>query len=82
MKFVLSTRNSVKELTQLRRKHSSCLYHNILTQTELFFQTFLAKNKTPAVPQTPYSSDLSPANFFLFPKLKVSSTSGTRIKCS
>jgi hypothetical protein len=65
-------------LTQLR----SCLQHNnILTQTGLFFQKFLAKNKTPAVPQSPYSSDLSPANFFLFPKLKVSSTSGARIKC-
>jgi hypothetical protein len=40
----------------------------------------LAKNKIPAVPQSPYSSDLSPATFFVFPKLKVSSTYGARIK--
>jgi hypothetical protein len=44
-------------------------------------QKFLAKDKIPAVPRSPYSSDLSPANFLLFPKLKVSSTSGARIKC-
>jgi hypothetical protein len=81
MKFVLSTSNSATEFTQFRWKHSSCLHHNILTQTGLFFQKFLAKNKTPAVHQSPYSSDLSPANFFLFLKLKVSSTSGARIKC-
>jgi len=81
MKFVLSTSNSATELTQLRWKHNSCLHHNILRQTGFFLQKFLAKDKTPAVPQTPYSSDLSPANFFLFPKLKVSSTSGARIKC-
>jgi hypothetical protein len=28
------------------------------------------KNKTPVVSQLPYSSDLSPADFFLFAKLK------------
>jgi hypothetical protein len=31
---------------------------------------FLAKNKMTIVPQPPYSPDLAPANFFLFPKLK------------
>jgi len=30
------------------------------------------KNKTPVVPRPPYSPDHSPAEFFLFPKLKVS----------
>ena len=39
--------------------HSSCLVRN-----------FLAKNETTVVPQTPYSPDLVPADFFLFPKLK------------
>jgi len=31
---------------------------------------FLAKNETTVVPQPPYSPDLAPADFFLFPKLK------------
>ena len=39
--------------------YSSFLVHN-----------FLAKNETTVVPQPPYSPDLAPANFFLFPKLK------------
>jgi len=33
-------------------------------------RNFLAKNETTVVPQPPYSSDLPPADFFLFPKLK------------
>jgi hypothetical protein len=31
---------------------------------------FLAKKGIPVVPQTPYSSDLTPCDFFLFPKLQ------------
>ena len=31
---------------------------------------FLAKNKTVIIPQPPFSPDLAPADFFLFPKLK------------
>jgi len=31
---------------------------------------FWQKNKTTVVPQPPYSPDLAPADFFLFPKLK------------
>ena len=32
--------------------------------------TFLAKNQTPVVCQAPYSLDMAPCNFWLFPKLK------------
>jgi len=39
--------------------HSSFLVHN-----------FLAKNEATIVPQPPYSPDLAPVDFFLFPKLK------------
>jgi transposase len=39
--------------------HSSFLVRN-----------FLAKNETTVVPQSTYSPDLAPADFFLFPKLK------------
>jgi hypothetical protein len=31
---------------------------------------FLVKNETTVVPQPPYSPDLAPADFFLFPKFK------------
>ena len=31
---------------------------------------FSGKNETTVVPQPPYSPDLAPADFFLFPKLK------------
>ena len=35
-------------------------------------QTFLAKNSMPLVRQAPYSPDLAPCDFWLFPKLKTS----------
>ncbi|XP_037504875.1 protein GVQW3-like [Rhipicephalus sanguineus] len=33
-------------------------------------QTFLAKSQTPLVQQAPYSPDMAPCDFWLFPKLK------------
>jgi transposase len=36
----------------------------------LLIHEFLAKQETTVVPQPPYSPDLAPAHFFLFPKLK------------
>jgi len=38
----------------------------------LLFQEFLIKHETTIVPQPSYSSDLAPADFFLFPKWKSS----------
>jgi hypothetical protein len=43
-----------------------------VVDTETSVQNCLTKNKTPKVPQPPYSPDFSPADFLLFPKLKVS----------
>jgi hypothetical protein len=34
-------------------------------------QQFLAKNNIPIVPHPPYSPDLAPSDFWLFPMLKV-----------
>jgi hypothetical protein len=34
-------------------------------------QEFLANNKRAVVPHQPYLSDLAPANFFLFPNMKI-----------
>ena len=41
------------------RMHESCL-----------MQSFLAKHQITLVTQPPYSTDLMPCNFWLFPKLK------------
>ena len=40
---------------------------------------FVAKNATYNIEQPPYSSDMAPADFFLFPKLKLS-LRGTRFQ--
>jgi len=32
---------------------------------------FLAKNKIAVIPHPPYSRDLAPCDFFLFPKMKL-----------
>jgi hypothetical protein len=36
----------------------------------LLIRIYLAKHHTSVVPHPPYSPDLAPADFFLFPKLK------------
>ena len=40
--------------------------------TSLLIHEFLTKHETTVVPQPPYSPDLTPADFFLFPKWKSS----------
>ena len=53
-------------------KNKNWLLHhdNAPAHTSLVLRKFLAKNKTLMMPQPPYSPDLAPCNFFLFPKLK------------
>ncbi|KAG7154567.1 Mariner Mos1 transposase-like 2 [Homarus americanus] len=47
------------------------LHHdNAPAHASLLICDFLAKHETTIVPRSPYSPDLAPANFFLFPKLK------------
>jgi len=47
------------------------LHHdNALAHVSLLIRSYLAKHQTPDVTQPPYSPDLAPADFFLFPKLK------------
>ena len=38
--------------------------------TSLLVREFLAKNNTVTMPQPPYSPDMAPCDFFLFPKIK------------
>jgi len=45
----------------------------------LLIREFMTKHETTVVPQPPYSPDLAPAEFFLFPKLK-SSLKGRRFQ--
>ena len=47
------------------------LHHdNAPAQASLLIRSYLAKHQTSVVPHPPYSPDLVPADFFLFPKLK------------
>jgi len=47
------------------------LHHdNARAHTSLLICSYLAKHQTSGVPHAPYSPDLAPADFFLFPKLK------------
>jgi transposase len=56
---------------QLWMNQSWVLHHyNAPAHLLLFVCNFLARNKMTVVPQPPFSPDLAPADFFLFPKLK------------
>ena len=47
------------------------LHHdNAPAHASLLIRSYLAKHQIPVVPHPPYSHDLAPADFFLFPKLK------------
>ena len=47
------------------------LHHdNAPAHASLLICSYLAKHQTSVVPHPPYSPDLIPADFFLFPKLK------------
>jgi len=46
------------------------LHHdNAPTHASLLIRSYLAKHQTYVMPHPPYSPDLAPADFFLFPKL-------------
>jgi hypothetical protein len=42
-----------------------------LPVSHVLTQQFLAKYKMAIIPQPPYSPDLAPCDFFLFPKMKL-----------
>ena len=45
-------------------------HHNMPAHTSLSIWEFLEKKNIPVLPQPPYSPDLAPCDFYLFPKLK------------
>ena len=62
---------SVREKWSRTKFRNMVLHHdNAPAHTSAQTTTFLATNRIPLLPQPPYSPDLAPADFFLFPKVK------------
>ena len=51
-------------------KHVRLLHDNAPAHTSTIVTAFLKKEKVTVLPHLPYSPDLAPCDFFLFPKLK------------
>jgi len=61
-----------QQVAQLHERLMMMMLHhdNTPAHASLVISSYLAKHQTSVVPHPPYSPDLAPANFFLFPKLK------------
>ncbi|XP_076165947.1 dihydropteridine reductase isoform X1 [Ptiloglossa arizonensis] len=74
--YYLQVMRNLREAIRQKRpdlwKNKNWLLHhdNASAHTSLLVRDFLAKNNTLMMPQPPYSPDLAPCDFFLFPKLK------------
>ena len=65
----------LKKYYQKRRpatgfKHVRILHDNVPAHTSVIVTAILKKEKVTVLPHPPYSADLVPFDFFLFPKLK------------
>lgn len=61
-----------KKRPDLWKDNSWILHHdNAPSHTSLIVRDFLTKHGTTVIAQAPYSPDLAPCDFFLFPKLKL-----------
>ncbi|UYV70135.1 hypothetical protein LAZ67_7001931 [Cordylochernes scorpioides] len=74
--YYLEVMRNLREAIRQKRpdfwKNKNWLLHhdNAPVHASLLVRDFLAKNNTLMMPQPPYSPDLAPCDFFLFPKLK------------
>ncbi|UYV68865.1 hypothetical protein LAZ67_6001340 [Cordylochernes scorpioides] len=74
--YYLQVMRNLREAIRQKRpdlwKNKNWLLHhnNAPAHTSLLVRDFLAKNNILMMPQPPYSPDLAPCDFFLFPKLK------------
>jgi len=74
--YYLQVQRRLREAIRKKRpnlwKNNSWLLHhdNAPAHTSLLVREFLAKNNTVMMPQPPYSPDMAPCDFFLFPKIK------------
>jgi len=64
--------NIRRKRPDLWKDNSWFLHHdNAPSHKAIVVQEFLAKNSTNVIEQAPYSPDMAPCDFFLFPKLKL-----------
>jgi len=64
--------NVQRRRPKLWQEQTWLLHHdNAPSHTSILTQQFLAKNKMAVIPHPPYSPDLAPCDFFLFPKMKL-----------
>ncbi|UYV84904.1 hypothetical protein LAZ67_X003942 [Cordylochernes scorpioides] len=74
--YYLQGMRNLREAIRQKRpnlwKNKNWLLHhdNAPAHTSLLVRDFLAKSNTLMMPQPPYSPDMAPCDFFLFPKLK------------
>ncbi|UYV75977.1 hypothetical protein LAZ67_13002008 [Cordylochernes scorpioides] len=74
--YYLQVMRNLREAIRQKRpglwKNKNWLLHhdNAPAHTSLLVRDFVPKNNTLMMPQPPYSPDLAPCDFFLFPKLK------------
>ena len=65
-------RENVRRKRPDQWRNNTCLLHNDNAPTHAALLTrFLTDNNMTVVPHPPYSPDLAPSDFFLFPKLKM-----------
>jgi len=61
----------LRKRPELWENQTWMLHHdNVLAHVLFLVRSYLAKHQTSVVPHPPYSLDLAPADFFLFPRLK------------
>jgi histone-lysine N-methyltransferase SETMAR len=61
-----------RQRSQLFQSGTRLLHHdNAPARTAVSIQEFLAEKNIPVVPHPPYSPDLAPCDFFLFPRIKM-----------
>jgi histone-lysine N-methyltransferase SETMAR len=56
---------------ELWRNHNWLLHHDVPAHTFLKTTKFVRNNNIVIIPHPPYSPDLDPCDFTLFPKLKM-----------
>jgi len=78
IEFFLNVLKHLREAVQRKRpeawtNNTWMLHHdNAPGHVSLLIHEFSTKHETTVVPQPPYSPDLAPVDFFLFPKFKSS----------
>ncbi|UYV78357.1 hypothetical protein LAZ67_16001064 [Cordylochernes scorpioides] len=62
-RWIARVRTDIKDTVKLH-------HDNATSHTAFIITNFLARSNTPVIPHPPYSLDLAPCDFFLFPRLK------------